>query len=88
MGAITLPTAIPKQRLCLVTQLCPTLCVPIDCSPPGSSVHGGFPGKNTEVGYQVPLLLIPMDLVSGQSAGLFKEASDTLPSEPGGALPS
>ena len=21
-------------------QLCPTLCVPIDCSPPGSSVHG------------------------------------------------
>ena len=23
----------------LVTQLCPTLCNPIDCSPPGSSVH-------------------------------------------------
>ena len=26
--------------LYLVTQLCPTLCNPIDCSPPGSSVHG------------------------------------------------
>ena len=26
--------------MCLVTQLCPTLCDPIDCSPPGSSVHG------------------------------------------------
>ena len=26
--------------LCLVAQLCPTLCDPIDCSPPGSSVHG------------------------------------------------
>ena len=26
--------------LCLVTQLCPTLCDPVDCSPPGSSVHG------------------------------------------------
>ena len=25
---------------CLVTQMCPTLCDPIDCSPPGSSVHG------------------------------------------------
>ena len=25
---------------CLVTQLCPTLCDPVDCSPPGSSVHG------------------------------------------------
>ena len=24
----------------LVAQLCPTLCHPIDCSPPGSSVHG------------------------------------------------
>ena len=26
--------------LCLVTQLCPTLCDPMDCSPPGSSVNG------------------------------------------------
>ena len=26
--------------LCLVTQLCPTLCDSTDCSPPGSSVHG------------------------------------------------
>ena len=24
----------------LVTQSCPTLCDPMDCSPPGSSVHG------------------------------------------------
>ena len=23
-------------------QLCPTLCYPMDCSPPGSSVHGGI----------------------------------------------
>ena len=26
--------------LCLVAQSCPTLCDPMDCSPPGSSVHG------------------------------------------------
>ena len=26
--------------LCQVTQSCPTLCDPMDCSPPGSSVHG------------------------------------------------
>ena len=25
---------------CSVTKLCPTLCDPIDCSPPGSTVHG------------------------------------------------
>ena len=27
-------------RCCLVTKSCPTLCDPMDCSPPGSSVHG------------------------------------------------
>ena len=33
-----------------VTQSCLTLCNPMDCSPPGSSVHGDSPGKNTGVG--------------------------------------
>ena len=31
-------------------QSCPTLCNPMDCSPPGSSVHGDSPGKKTRVG--------------------------------------
>ena len=31
-------------------QLCLTLCNPMDCSPPGSSVHGDSPGKNIGVG--------------------------------------
>ena len=35
--------------LCLVAQSCPALCNPMDCSPPGSSVHGDPPGKNTGV---------------------------------------
>ena len=35
--------------LCLVAQSCPTLCDPMDCRPPGSSVHGDSPGKNTGV---------------------------------------
>ena len=35
--------------LCLVTQSCPSLCNPMDCSPPGSSVHGDSPGKKTGV---------------------------------------
>ena len=34
----------------LVTQSCPTLCNPMDCSPSGSCVPGCSPGKNTEVG--------------------------------------
>ena len=31
-------------------QSCLTLCDSMDCSPPGSSVHGDFSGKNTGVG--------------------------------------
>jgi len=34
----------------LVSRSCPTLCDPKDWSPPGSSVHGDSPGKNTRVG--------------------------------------
>ena len=36
--------------VCLVAQLCPTLCDSMDCSPPGTSVHGDSPGKNTGMG--------------------------------------
>ena len=40
-------TTEAKETLCLVTQLCPTLCNPVDCGPPGFSVHSDSPGKNT-----------------------------------------
>ena len=36
--------------VCLVAQSCLTLGDPVDCSPPGSSVHEIFQGKNTGVG--------------------------------------
>ena len=41
--------------LCLVAQSCLTFCHLMDCSPPGSSVHGDSPGKNTGVGCHVLL---------------------------------
>ena len=41
--------------LCLVTQSRLTLCDSMNCSPPGSSVHGDSPGKNTGVGYHALL---------------------------------
>ena len=31
-----------SEHECEVAQLCPTLCDPMDCSLPGSSVHGIF----------------------------------------------
>ena len=36
--------------LCWVTQLCLTLCDPMDYSLPGPSVHRDSPGKKTGVG--------------------------------------
>ena len=35
---------------CLDAQSCPTLCNPVNYSPPGSSVHGDSPGKATRAG--------------------------------------
>ena len=32
--------------VCLILQLCPTLCDPVDCSPPASSVHGILQTRN------------------------------------------
>ena len=36
--------------LCMCAPLQQTLCDPVDRSPPGCSVHGIFPGKNTGLG--------------------------------------
>ena len=48
-------TSPAKVVLCLITQLCPTLCYPMDGSLPGSSVHGNSSGRNSGVGCH-PLL--------------------------------
>ena len=48
----SIPTLKVKM---LVTQSCPPLCDPMDCSLSGSSAHGDSPGKKTEVGCHAPL---------------------------------
>ena len=45
----TLPLKLIMKRN-EVTQSCPTLCNPMDCSPPGSSVHGIFQARVLEWG--------------------------------------
>ena len=47
MGRIS---PVDTHVLCLVAQSCPTLYNPMDYSPPGFSVHGDSPSKNTGVG--------------------------------------
>ena len=39
-----------NNEVCVVTQSRATLCDPMDCSLPATSVHGDSPGKNTGVG--------------------------------------
>ena len=54
---------------CLVTQSSPTLCDPLDRSPPGTSVHGDSPGKNTGVSCHV--LLQGIFPIQGLNPGLL-----------------
>ena len=42
----TQKSVVFPYTVCLVTQSCLTLCNPMDCSLPSSSVHGSFPCKN------------------------------------------
>ena len=40
--------AIVRYCVCSVAKLCLTLCNPVDCHPPGSSVHGIFQARILE----------------------------------------
>ena len=59
----------PKHVLCLVAQSCQTLCNPMDCSPPGSSVLGDSPGMNARVGCHA--LLQGILATQGSNPGLL-----------------
>ena len=68
--------------LCLVAQSGLTLCYLMDCSPPGSSVHGDSPSKNTGVACHALLQgLIP---TQGLNPSLLHCRLILLPSEPPG----
>ena len=66
--------------LCFVSQLCPNLCNPLDCSPPGSSAHRGSPGKDIGVGCHALLGIFPTQV---SNLGLPTLQADSLPSESG-----
>ena len=56
--------SVPQRQPCACAKLlqsCLTLCDPVDCSPPGSSVHGDSLGNNTGVGCQALLQGLPGD---------------------------
>ena len=66
--------------VCLFTPS--TLCNPMDCSPPGSFVHGDSLGKNTGGGLPCPPPgNLPNPAIEPRSPTL---QADSLPSEPAG----
>ena len=66
----------------LVAQLCLTLCDPMDCNPPGSSVHGIPQARIVEEGSH---LFTPGDLSGpGIEPGSPALETDSLLSEPPG----
>ena len=74
----------PLVVLCLVAQSCLTRCNSMDFSPPGSSVQGDSPGKNTGVGCHALDLLNP-----GIKPRFPALQADSLPSElQGKSLPT
>ena len=70
-------SSLPVSGLCMVTQACLMLCDPMDCSPPGSSVHGDFPGQNTAVGCH--FLLQGIFSTQGWNPGLLHWQADSSP---------
>ena len=68
---------ICKSSVCSAAQACPILCDPMDCRPPGSSVHGILPARILEWAavpspWNLPCPGIePVSLVSRALAGRF-----------------
>ena len=63
----------------LVAQLCPTLCDPVDCSPPDSSVHGSLQARILE---WVAISFSRGSSIPRDQTWVSALQADSLPSEP------
>ena len=70
---------LKRVGICLVAQLCPTLCHPMDCSPPGSSVQGILQARNWSGLPRPPPGDSPNPGIEPRSPTL---QADSVPSEP------
>ena len=77
VGCHFLLQCMKGKRESEVAQLCPTLCDPMDCSPPGSSIHGIFQARVLE------WVAISFSRGSSQPRGPALQG-DALPSGPPG----
>ena len=68
-SAVTVATVYSWLLIVHAHSVVSTLCDPVDCSPPGSSVHGIFQARNTAVGCH--FLLQGIFLTQGSYPGLL-----------------
>ena len=73
-------TFLLRLNTCSVTQSCPTLCGPMDCSVPGSSVHG-ISQQEYWNGLSCPPGELPNPGITPESPAF---QADPLPTEPPG----
>ena len=83
---ISLFCVLPSAGQCSAKSLqsCPTLCNPMDCSPPGSPVHGILPGRGQEWVSMPSSRESPDPRTEPSSPAL---QADSLPTEPPGGSP-
>ena len=89
LGTLSLSPCTTREApvLCLVAQSCLTLCDSMDCSPPGSYVHGDSPGKNTGMGCHALLQgIFPIQRSNLHLLHLLHWQAGSLPSDPSGKL--
>ena len=73
--------------MCSDAQLCPTLCDPMDCSPPGSSVHEILQARILEWIAKTPPGDLPLPGVEPVSPALQADSLSTEPPvKPSGVL--
>ena len=81
-GLLSQNNFCPRANLyvCFLIQSCLTLCDPLDCSPPGSSVHGIFQARILE---WVAIFLLQLSLLLSPKDSIRTELKCIIPSFPG-----
>ena len=73
-----------KKVKMLASQSCPSLCIPMVCSPPGSSVRGILQARI--LGWVAVYFIQGIFPTQGSNLGLLQVQADSLPSEPPGKV--
>ena len=81
-GALLRALGQPRWEKVLITQPCLSLCDPMDCSPPGSSVHGILQARILE--WELHFLLQGIFVTQRLNPDSPALQADSLPFEPPG----